>query len=936
LGGVSAGSAFGDISGGVTSESSTERRRHARYPLQVNARLALPGGETRSCQVQDFGAGGLFLALDEAIGESIVADGKPLSRDDKVVVQFAGEQGPSGRPEPASLHSISAPIARVLPTGLGLAFVDLDGPSVQAVRQLVVLVRQDRAPVAGAPRVDPAPLQPPRAVAGDAMHTARCLMRLERHMRATDSTPDTVAAVAISEPAASQVDPEARELIIDALVILQRAPEFLAPDPDEPLALEDRLLSTWEAAGLNVTEADGMVVEIVSKLLDAVLDDPLIKAEIKHCIRRLAIPLVKVALQDGFFFFANEQHPARMAINRLGSLEPSLIGSERWAALIEPLVDQIVAGSNKGGSGDGYVLRQSIFSEVLPALDAVFEEQSRHYDEIVANVAREQSKQQSLLEILRKAAAATDSADSDARQEQPPELERWLGRVEQLQAGDVVYRRVQESLIEKLNLATVSDDRGKYLFVDAAGNKAATYTRQELAMQFRCAELWMIDASKLPILERGLFRMLNDLHRRIARRVILDEPTGLLNRKGLEATLEQALNGALSMGSSHALCVLELDLLGEIVQKCGRDVAAELLRNFVRVLENTIRGKGIAGRLRAGRFAVLLHHCTADSGKTVMESLRAVMETSQCKWHSESFRLAISAGLAPVDGHSASVSAVFEAADKAYRQARAAGGNRVHVYESQSSTAQDQAAAVWMISDQLAAGRLQLRCQRVAPVAADTLALPHYELLLGVNNAEGETTLPGAFLQAAERNNQMGEVDRWVVQTALRWMADNSSMVDQVDGYSINISGLTLADENFCEYVRGVLAHSRVSPEKIIFEITESSAIDSSPLTVNFIHAMKAYGCRISLDKFGSGESSLAHLETLPIDFVKIDGSLIRDIAADARDLVVVRSLNEIGHFLGKKTVAECVESPEVLTRLRQIGVDYAQGFAIDEPILLL
>ena len=181
----------------------------------------------------------------------------------------------------------------------------------------------------------------------------------------------------------------------------------------------------------------------------------------------------------------------------------------------------------------------------------------------------------------------------------------------------------------------------------------------------------------------------------------------------------------------------------------------------------------------------------------------------------------------------------------------------------------------------------------------------------------------------------MGEIDRWVIQTALRWMADNASTVDQVDGYSINISGLSLADERFAEYVRGVLTQSRVSPQKVIFEITESSAIDSSPMAVNFIHSMKEHGCRVSLDKFGSGDSSLAHLETLPIDFVKIDGSLVKDIAADARDLAVVRSLNEIGHFLGKKTVAECVESPEVLTRLRQIGVDYAQGFAIEAPTLL-
>jgi EAL domain-containing protein (putative c-di-GMP-specific phosphodiesterase class I) len=181
----------------------------------------------------------------------------------------------------------------------------------------------------------------------------------------------------------------------------------------------------------------------------------------------------------------------------------------------------------------------------------------------------------------------------------------------------------------------------------------------------------------------------------------------------------------------------------------------------------------------------------------------------------------------------------------------------------------------------------------------------------------------------------MRDVDLWVMETALRWMAENPTRVEQADGYSINLSGVTLTDDGLVERVSRMIADSGVSPGKIIFEVTESSAIDSMPVAVNFVHALKEYGCRFSLDKFGSGEASLAHLETLPIDFVKIDGSLVRDIATDPRDLMVVRSLNEIGHFLGRKTVAECVESQEVLARLRQLGVDYAQGFDIEAPIPL-
>lgn len=924
-----------DVNAAGHPDSRPERRRHPRYPLGVRALLGLPDGETRSCRIEDFGAGGLFVALDDARDQLVTNGARPLGRDDHVQVRFDGEQGPSGRVGALSEPQIiSAPVARVLPTGVGLAFTNLDEPSKNAVRQLVVLARQAHAPGRAPVTVDPASVKPPPVVMGDAMHAARCLLWLERQMDSAERTPAAVAAIAAGQPVVPQVDPAARELLIDALAILQRAPEFLTPDPDEPLALQDRLMTTWEAAGIGVTEADAIVVEIVSRLLEAMLEDPLIKPEVKHCLRRLAIPLLRAALQDGFFFFANAEHPARRALNRLGSLEPSIIGSERWHAVVDPLVDRVVAETDRGGTVDGFVLRQSVLTEILPELDALHEEQSRRYETMVAGVVREHAKQQTLLDSLRKP-VGTDPAGAEARSRPPLELQRWLARVDQLRAGDVVYRRAGDSEFEKLSLALVSGDGGRLLFVDTAGRKAATVTRQEMAMQLRRGDVWTIDASKQPIVERGLFGMLSQLHARIVHAVNVDGATDLLNRKGLEARLEQAWSGALTMSSMHTLCVLELDSLGAILQACGEQVASELLRKFVPVLAGSIRGKGVCARLRAGRFAVLLENCDVDSAAAIMDGLRSVMETSQCKWREARFRLTISAGIAPVDAHSGGTPAIFAAAETAYSQALAAGGNRVQVYAPPDAEPEDRTVARAMIRRMLVDDGLQLRCQRVAPIGADESALSHYELLLGVKDEDGSISLPGEFLQTAQRNSRMREVDLWVIDAALRWMAVNSSHVEQADGYSINLSALTLTDEGLVERVSRMISDSGVSPRKIIFEVTEGSAIDSMPTVVNFVHALKAYGCRFSLDKFGSGEASLAHLDALPFDYVKIDGSLVRDIATNPRDLMVVRSLNEIGHFLGRKTVAECVESPGVLARLRQLGVDYAQGFAIENPFPL-
>jgi EAL domain-containing protein (putative c-di-GMP-specific phosphodiesterase class I) len=235
----------------------------------------------------------------------------------------------------------------------------------------------------------------------------------------------------------------------------------------------------------------------------------------------------------------------------------------------------------------------------------------------------------------------------------------------------------------------------------------------------------------------------------------------------------------------------------------------------------------------------------------------------------------------------------------------------------------------------LAENRLQLRCQRLAPIGADTSDKPHFELLLGVKDASGEMTMPRDFIQAAERNDEMHEVDIWVIRNAFDWMAKNRSKVDAVGGYSINLSGLTLGDDSLLRYVLERLTESQVPPSKIIFEVTESAAINTLSVAVNFINTLKEYGCRFALDDFGTGEASFAYLKTLPIDFVKIDGSIVKDIVDSPKDLALVKSINEIGHFLGKKTVAVFVENDDILTRLRQMGVDYAQGSGIEAPYVL-
>jgi EAL domain-containing protein (putative c-di-GMP-specific phosphodiesterase class I) len=258
-----------------------------------------------------------------------------------------------------------------------------------------------------------------------------------------------------------------------------------------------------------------------------------------------------------------------------------------------------------------------------------------------------------------------------------------------------------------------------------------------------------------------------------------------------------------------------------------------------------------------------------------------------------------------LDGHNrATVAELIKSAGEAFERAHKEGGNRIQVADGPTP---EHVSADPTVLQMLAENRLQLRCQRLAPIGADSSAKPYFELLLGVMDESGAVVMPRDFIQAAERNDEMHEVDMWVIRNALDWMAKHRSKVDSVGGYSINLSGLTLGDDSLLRYVLERLTESQVPPSKVIFEVTESAAIDTLSVAVNFINTLKEYGCRFALDDFGTGDASFAYLKTLPIDFVKIDGSIVRDIVDNPKDLALVKSINEIGHFLGKKTVAEFV-----------------------------
>ncbi|TFH48690.1 MAG: DUF1631 family protein, partial [Lysobacterales bacterium] len=558
--------------------------------------------------------------------------------------------------------------------------------------------------------IDPASIRPPSVVVGNLLHTARSLLILERQAKASDNLPASLTDMAGAQPVPlPAMGSKSLDQVIDALSILQRSPKFTAIDDKGPLALKDRLMTTWRAAGLRVADGEGDAVEVISNLLDAILDDPLVTPRVKACVRRLAIALVKVALQDRDLF-NNEKHPARQLINMLGRVElaedGSVIANCAWQMTIDPLVDRIV---------HGYERDTVVFNQVLVEIENIVERQEQHLANNVDRIVQERNQQQTLVDSRRDSGLiASETASASSENNMPTEWKRWLSRVELLQAGDAVFLDKNGDRPEKLHLVWVNNERDSYLFASHCGDKTSTLTRQELAMHFRRGAASVLDASDLPVVDRGIYRMLNVLHTRLAQKASHDSVTGMLNCKAFEAALGQTMSEAVRMGTRHVLCVLEIDEFRTIVEKCGRKAGTGLLRKLALVLDKHVGNKGTIGRLTKGRFAMLLNNCDLEDGRAIADRQRKSMEKSRCLWQGESFQLTVSVGMVSLDGQSrATISELIDAAGDAFEQAHREGGNRIQACKNEKIV---QVSTESIVLKMLAEKRLQLRCQRMEPI----------------------------------------------------------------------------------------------------------------------------------------------------------------------------------------------------------------------------
>lgn len=415
-----------------------------------------------------------------------------------------------------------------------------------------------------------------------------------------------------------------------------------------------------------------------------------------------------------------------------------------------------------------------------------------------------------------------------------------------------------------------------------------------------------------------------------------DPVTALVNRREFERRLNVTLNLTKTERSQHALMYLDLDQFKVVNDTCGHTAGDEYLRQLGSTLEAQLRKHDTLARLGGDEFGVLLEHCPESHAIRIAEELLETIQKFRFNWEHRTFALGASIGIVFIDEFSGGMSRVLSVADAACYAAKDAGRGRIHVYREDDSTlVRRHGEMQWVsrITEAVQQERFHLFYQLIVPVGLEeTEEGVHFEFLLRMEERDGKMIPPGSFLHAAERYNLMPTLDRWVTHTAFSWLASRKEQLDRLEVCTINLSGPSLGNPEFMQFVLKKFDEGEVSPGKICFEVTETAAIGNLMKATRFMSILKDRGCRFSLDDFGAGMSSFAYLKNLPVDYLKIDGAFVKDIVDDPVDFAMVKAINEMGHVMGKRTVAEFVENEAILRKLREIGVDYAQGYGIAKP----
>ena len=414
-----------------------------------------------------------------------------------------------------------------------------------------------------------------------------------------------------------------------------------------------------------------------------------------------------------------------------------------------------------------------------------------------------------------------------------------------------------------------------------------------------------------------------------------DPLTGLINRREFERHLGNSLQTVRDQDTSHVLCYLDLDRFKAVNDTCGHIAGDNMLREVSALIRDAVRESDYVARLGGDEFGMLLIGCPLKKARQIADDVIRAVKDYRFTWQDRIFTIGISIGLVEIGGEGGSISDILSAADSACYVAKQRGRGQVHVYSAKDEVSARQRGEIhWLglLQTALKKDRFELYSQPVISVAGKAVTGPAVEVLLRMHDDQGEIVLPSQFVKAAERYQLMSKVDRWVVQATLAAVGQGAIRLPENRSCGINLSGQTLGEPTFLEFVVDCLDHSQIDPSQICFEISESAVMSDLEHAQRFIGVLHGMGCQFGLDDFGSGVGSFASVRDLSIDYLKIDGVYTRDLDFDSLNHQVVSAITHLSRTLGIKVIAEQVEAQEDFIALRDLGVDFIQGFYIQEP----
>jgi len=415
-----------------------------------------------------------------------------------------------------------------------------------------------------------------------------------------------------------------------------------------------------------------------------------------------------------------------------------------------------------------------------------------------------------------------------------------------------------------------------------------------------------------------------------------DDLTGLCNRRELANRIQHSMDNYSANDTTFSVVTIDLDRFKQINDICGHVAGDMLLKRITSIMKAQVNSTDTIARTGGDEFVLLLNNSNEDDAKVVAENIRRGIESYQFIWESQTYAVSASIGVAEVASDIATSELIILASDNCCLAAKQKGKNQIRVYNpGDDSVAVNRDEALWLsrINDAIKNDHFRLFRQTI--VRVDQTHEEHFEILLRLKDESDGYWPPNLFLPIAEKNELMPKIDKWVVTKALDWLACESISDDIDFSMNINLSAASLADAEFMNFLRNIVANNTELNQYVCFEMTESAAMRNPEETIALLEYLRNAGCKVALDDFGTGFSSLSQIRTLPLDYIKIDGAFIQQIHLDELDQALVKSVSEIARVLQIKTVAEFVDSEEALQTLRELNIDYAQGFLISKPAAL-